>query len=164
MFRGCGISGSVSCSLRGELTILLKVCRPEKVGLGAFRARNSEDISLIGEEDLVLELVIRELHENYTVSKGREQGMSGFKRAALFLMNKSRMWVCLTLQTCPRVTSLRDRKDTALNTLLLWFYQVRGDVASDCYLSKEVCTSMCTNTDKSMPFSEKLKLSMSRWV
>lgn len=135
MFRGCGTSGSVSCSLREEFTMLLKVCRPEKVGLGAFRARNSEDISLVGAEDLVLELVVRELHEYYAVSKDREEGMSGLKKAAFFLMNESRMWVCLILQTCPRITPLRDKKGTALNTLLHWFYQVRGDVASDCYLS-----------------------------
>lgn len=67
-----GTSVSVSCSLREEFTILLKVCIPEKVGLGAFTAGNSEDISLIGGEDLVLELVIRELNENYTVSKDKE--------------------------------------------------------------------------------------------
>lgn len=143
MSHGCDTSGSISCCLRGEFTILLKVCRPEKVWLGAFRARNTEDISLIGGEDLVLEMIIRELHENYALSKNMEWGLSGFKKAALSLMNESRMWVCLILQTCPRVTPLRDIKDTALNTLLHWFYQVRGNVASDCYLSVQTQARLC---------------------
>lgn len=113
MSHGYGTSGSISCCLRGEFTILLKVCRPEKVGVGVFRARSSEDISLIGAEDLVSELVIKELHENYAISKDTERGISVFRKAALLLMNESRMWVCLILQACPGVTPLRGIKDTA---------------------------------------------------
>lgn len=107
--------------LRGEFTILLKVCRLEKVGLGACRARNTENISLIAGENLFLELVIRELHENHAVRKDMERGMSRLKKAALLLMNENRMWLCLILQTYPRVTPLRDMKNTALNTLFHCF-------------------------------------------
>lgn len=137
MSHGCDTSGSISCCLGGKFTILLKVCRPEKMWLGAFRAMNTEDISLIGGEDLVLELVIRELHENYAVCKDMEWGMSGFKKAALLLMNESRISVCLCLilQSCPRVTPLRDIKDTALPYFIGFIRYIRGNVASDCYLS-----------------------------
>lgn len=83
MSHGHGTSGSISCCLRAEFTILLKICRPEILGLGAFRARSTEDISLIGGGKLVLELIIKKLHENYTVRKDIEQGISGFKKAAV---------------------------------------------------------------------------------
>lgn len=164
MSHGCGTSGSIFCCLEESLPYCWKFVDQKKVGLGACRARNTENISLIAGENLFFELVIRELHENYAVRKDTERGMSRFKKAALLLMNENRIWVCLILQTCPRVTPLRDIKNTALNTLLHWFYQGRGDVASDCYSSKEMCTYMRTNTSKTMSLSEKLKLSMSRWV
>jgi len=75
MSRGRGTSGSISCCLRGEFTILLKICRPEKVGLGAFRAKSTEDVSLIGEEELVLELIIKKLQESYAVRKDRARDL-----------------------------------------------------------------------------------------
>lgn len=39
--------------LRGEFTILLKICRPERVGPGEFGARSTEDDSWIGGKELV---------------------------------------------------------------------------------------------------------------
>lgn len=82
MSHGHGTSGSISCCLRREFTILLKICRPERVGLGEFGA-STEDNCWIGGKELVLELIIKKLHENYAVRNDIEQGISGFKKAAV---------------------------------------------------------------------------------
>lgn len=63
--------------------MLLKICRPERVGLGEFGASRTVGNSQIGGKELVLELMIEKLHENYAVRNDIEQGMSGFKKAAV---------------------------------------------------------------------------------
>lgn len=63
--------------------MLLKICRPERVGPGELGARSTEDDSWIGGKELVLELIIKKLHENYALRNDVEQGISGFKEAAV---------------------------------------------------------------------------------
>lgn len=75
--------GPSPCCLRGEFTILLKICRPERVEPGEFGARTTEDDSWIGGKELVLELIIKKLHENHALRNDVEQGISGFKKAAV---------------------------------------------------------------------------------
>lgn len=83
MSHGHGTSGSICCCLRGEFTIPLKICRPEEVGLDAFRASRTEGVSLIGGEELGLELIIKTFHENCAVRKETGHRISGFKEAAV---------------------------------------------------------------------------------